>query len=120
MKSSLQFNCAKKIFTFLLVIFFFTNLFAKESQLAGDAKKALKEYAGYNELINRGFNLNMLDSIQSAEDLYKVLEPFMIVDEKPLDCLLSFNGYNFSRHKTIHFENVYGTIQELLDKGYEP
>lgn len=120
MKSPLQFNCAKKIFTFLLVIFFFTNLFAKESQLAGDAKKALKEYAGYNELINRGFNLNMLDSIQSAEDLYKVLEPFMIIDGKPLDNTLSFNGYNFARHKTIHFENIYGTIQELLDKGYEP
>ncbi len=120
MKSPLQFNCTKKIFTFLLVIFFFTNLFAKESQLAGDAKKALKEYAGYNELINRGFNLNMLDSIQSAEDLYKVLEPFMIIDGKPLDNTLSFNGYNFARHKTIHFENIYGTIQELLNKGYEP
>ena len=76
MKSILKKTCSKttkKIFTFLLVIFFFTNLFAKETQLAGDAKKALKEYAGYNELINRGFNLNMLDSIQSAEDLYKVI-----------------------------------------------
>ena len=123
MKSILKLNSrknTKKFFIFLLVFFFFTNLFAKESQLAADAKKALKEYAGYKELINRGFNLNMLDSIQSAEDLYKVLEPFMIVDEKPLDCLLSFNGYNFARHKTIHFENVYGTIQELLNKGYEP
>lgn len=120
MKSPLQFNCAKKIFTFLLVIFFFTNIFAKETQLAGDAKKALKEYVGYKELINRGFNLNMLDNIETPEDLYKVLEPFMIIDGKPLDNTLSFNGYNFNRHKTIHFENVYGTIQELLNKGYEP
>ena len=38
-------------------------------------------------------------------DLYKVLEPFMIIDGKPLDNTLSFNGYNFARHKTIHFEN---------------
>jgi len=113
-------NITKKIFTFLLIILFFTSLSAKENQIAKDAKKALKEYAGYKELTNRGFKLTMLDSIQSPEDLYKILEPFMIVDGNPLDNLLSFNGFNFARHKTIHFENVYGTIQELLDKGYKP
>lgn len=120
LKTTIIFKYKKIVLKFFLILFFFTNLFAKESQLVGDAKKALKEYAGYNELINRGFNLNMLDSIETPEDLYKVLEPFMIIDGKPLDNTLSFNGYNFARHKTIHFENVYGTIQELLNKGYKP
>lgn len=120
LKTTIIFKYKKIVLTFFLILFFFTNLFAKESQIADDAKKALKEYAGYKELINRGFNLNMLDSIETPEDLYKVLEPFMIIDGKPLDNTLSFNGYNFARHKTIHFENVYGTIQELLNKGYEP
>ncbi len=120
LKTTIIFKYKKIVLTFFLIIFFFTNLFAKESQLAGDAKKALKEYAGYKELINRGFNLNMLNNIKTPEDLYKVLEPFMIIDGKPLDNTLSFNGYNFARHKTIHFENVYGTIQELLNKGYKP
>lgn len=110
---------SKKIVLIVLSIFLFTaSLFT--SSISEDAKKAIKQYVGYKELQNRGFNLNMLDKIQNAEDLYNVLLPYMVVDGKPLDNLLSFNGYNFIRHKTIKFENVYGTIQELLNKGYAP
>ena len=58
LKTTIIFKYKKIILTFFLILFFFTNLFAKESQLAGDAKKALKEYAGYKELINRGYKVN--------------------------------------------------------------
>lgn len=90
------------------------------SPISEDAKKAIKQYAGYEELQNRGFNLKMLDKVESTEDLYNVLLPFMIVDGQSLDNYLSFDDYDFKRHKTIYFEDVYGTIQQLLDKGYEP
>lgn len=88
--------------------------------ISDDAKKAIKQYAGYSELQKRGFKIDMLNKIKTPEDLYNTLLPYMIVDGKPLDNLISFNGFNFSRHKTIHFQDVYGTIGELLDKGYKP
>ena len=109
----------KKIVLIFLSIFLFTST-ALASSISEDAKKAIKQYAGYKELQNRGFNLNMLDKIQNAEDLYKVLLPYMIQDGQPLDNLLSFNDYNFIRHKSIKFEDVYGTIQQLINKGYKP
>ena len=109
----------RKVFSVIFLFFILiTNIFS--SSISDDAKKAIKEYAGYKELQKRGFNLNMLDKIQTPEDLYNVLLPYMIVDGKPLDNLLSFNGFNFSRHKSIKFENVYGTTEELINKGYEP
>lgn len=108
----------KFLFIVFLFLFFYVNIYA--NSISDDAKKAIKEYAGYKELQNRGFNLKMLDKIQTPEDMYNVLLPYMVVDGRPLDNFLSFNGYNFQRHKTIHFENVYGTIQELLNKGYKP
>lgn len=109
----------KTVFILLLSLFVCIN-FTFADSIANDAKKAIKEYAGFNELKNRGFDLKMLDKITSAEDLYNVLLPYMIVDGKSLDNTISFNGYNFNRHKSIKFENVYGTIGELLNKGYKP
>lgn len=90
------------------------------ASISDDAKKALKEYAGYEELVNRGFKLSMVDKIKTSEDLYKVLLPYMVVDGKPLDNNISFNGFNFKRHKSIKFKDVYGTIGELTKKGYKP
>lgn len=119
-KTNLMFKNLKKILSLITFSIFFclTPVFA--SNIADDAKKALKEYAGYKELLNRGFKLNMLDKIQTPEDLYNVLLPYMIIDGKPLDNDLAFNGYSFARHKTIKFEDVYGTIGELTGKGYKP
>lgn len=90
------------------------------ASISDDARKAVKEYAGYEELVSRGFKLSMLDNIKSLQELYEVLLPYMVVDGKPLDNALSFGGFNFARHKTIHFKNIYGTIGELEKKGYKP
>ena len=106
------------ILVFAVLLFFITPLFA--GSIADDAKKALKSYSAFDELKNRGFKLEMLDNIKSPEDLYNVLLPYMIVDDQPLDNTLSFNGYSFQRHKTIYFTDEYGTIGELLGKGYKP
>ncbi|MCQ2578899.1 MAG: hypothetical protein MJ176_10265 [Treponema sp.] len=99
-------------------LFFAAPLFA--ASISDDAKKALKSYAALDELKNRGFKLEMLDNIKNPEDLYNVLLPYMIVDDVPLDNSLSFNGYSFQRHKNIYFTDEYGTIGELLGKGYKP
>lgn len=107
----------------IISVFIFSILLGSASlfaTIADDAKKAIKEYAGYDELVERGFTLNKLDKITTPEDLYKVLLPYMIVDGKPLDNLLSFNDYNFQCHKSIKFENVYGTFDNLVKKGYKP
>lgn len=109
----------REVILFLAITFnlFVSQIFA--ASFADNAKKAMKEYGGYKELVNRGFNLKMLNTISTPEDLYNVLLPYMIVDEKPLDNCISFNGFNFARHKSIKFENEYGTIDELLGKGYK-
>ena len=83
----------KFLFIVFLFLFFYVNIYA--NSISDDAKKAIKEYAGYKELQNRGFNLKMLDKIQTPEDMYNVLLPYMVVDGRPLDNFLSFNGYNF-------------------------
>ena len=64
----------------------------------------------------------MLDSVETAKDLYKVLLPYMVQNGISLDNTLSFrdkNGtYNFIRHNTVIFSDIYGTKEELLSKGY--
>lgn len=105
----------------ILILSSFTFLAAPVfASIADDAKKAIKEYAAYPELKARGFNLEMLDNIQSAEDLYNVLLPYMIVDGASLDNTISFNDYSFKTHKTLNFTDDYGTITELMAKGYKP
>ena len=110
------------IFTFLL---FTGTLFAKETPLAKDAKQALKSYAGLPELKKRGFKLSSLDSVQTGEDIYNTLLPYMIKDGVPLDNALSFydkqarKTYNFKQHYTVHFADEYGTKAELINKGFK-
>lgn len=101
------------------IIISFLSVSLTYAAISDDAKKALKQYVGYSELQNRGFNLKMLDTIQSPEDLYEVLLPYMTADGKPLDNSISFNGFNFARHKTIYFKDFYGTTSELEKKGYK-
>lgn len=125
MKSPLQFNCAKKIFTFLLVIFFFTNLFAKESPVAKDVKKALSSYAGMSELKKRGFNIKSLDTAETMEDVYNTMLPYMIQNGVPLDNAIGFydkqtyQTYSFKQHYSVNFTDDYGKKEELLNKGYK-
>ncbi len=125
MKSPLQFNCAKKIFTFLLVIFFFTNLFAKESPVAKDVKKALSSYAGMSELKKRGFNIKSLDTAETMEDIYNTMLPYMIQNGVPLDNAISFydkqtrQTYSFKQHYSVNFTDDFGKKEELLNKGYK-
>ena len=108
MKSPLQFNCAKKFFTFLLVIFFFTNLFAKESPVAKDVKKALSSYAGMSELKKRGFNIKSLDTAETMEDVYNIILPYMIQNEIPLDNAISF--YDKQTYQTYSFKQHYSVF----------
>ena len=125
MKSPLQFNCAKKIFTFLLVIFFFTNLFAKESPVVKDVKKALGSYAGMSELKKRGFNIKSLDTAETLEDVYNTMLPYMIQNGIPLDIAIGFydkqtyQTYSFKQHYSVNFTDDYGTKEGLLKKGYK-
>lgn len=118
-KSSIRKILSKKIIS-VFVCALFLCIAPVFASIADDAKKVMKEYAGYSELTARGFKLSMLDNIKTPEDLYKVLLPYMIVDGKPLDNDISFNDFNFKRHKSIKFKNVYGTIGELTKKGYKP
>jgi len=109
----------KKLISALFILLCFSTAFlSAQFQIAKDAKKAIQKYAGFKELKARGFKINSLDKIQTAEDFYNVLLPYMIQNNKPLDNLLSINGMNFARHKNIVFENTYGTKDQLLKKGY--
>ncbi|MCQ2574133.1 MAG: hypothetical protein MJ182_09575 [Treponema sp.] len=109
----------KKILSTLFVTFCLcTSIFPAETKIIKDAKTAIKKYAGYKELQKRGFTLNQLDNIQTAQDFYEVLLPYMIRDSKPLDNLLTINEMDFARHKNIIFENIYGKKEKLIKKGY--
>ncbi len=108
-------------------IFFFliSSLTAKESQIAKDAKKALNSYAGLPELKNRGFNLKSIDNVNSMDEVYNLLLPFMIQNGMPLDNAIGFydkqtnKTYDFKQHYTVHFTDDYGTKDQLLKKGYK-
>lgn len=108
----------KFISALILSLSLCSTIFSVETKIAKDAKIAIKKYVGYEELQKRGFKLNQLDNIQTVQDFYEVLLPFMIQNGKPLDNLISLNEMNFARHKNIVFENIYGKKEELIKKGY--
>ncbi len=114
---------------FSVLLFFFivitTALFGKETPLAKDVKKVLKSYAGLAELKKRGFKISALDSVNTGEDIYNVLLPYMIKDGVPLDNTIAFydkqarKTYNFKQHYTVHFFDEYGTKAQLQAKGFK-
>ena len=108
-----------------ILLFLISTLSAKESQIAKDAKKALNSYVGLSELKKRGFNLKAIDNVNSMDEVYNLLLPFMIQNGVPLDNAIGFYdkqtniSYNFKQHYTVHFTDDYGTKEELLKKGYK-
>ena len=108
-----------------LSLFFVIKLSAKETQIAKDVKKALNSYAGLSELKKRGFNLKAIDNVNSMDEVYNLLLPFMIQNGAPLDNAIGFydkqtnKSYNFQQHYTVHFTDDYGTKEQLLKKGYK-
>ena len=96
-----------------------------ENPVVTEAKSVFSKYAGLPELQERGFDLSMLDSANTMEDVYNILLPYMIVDGVPLDNSLEFydwrnhKDYNFKQHYTVHFTDDYGTKEELCNKGYK-
>lgn len=80
LKTTIIFKYKKIILTFFLIIFFFTNLFAKESQLAGDAKKGVGEdYELYSKNLNEEFKKD--GYIWPGQDWKTVLEKGICVCE---------------------------------------
>ncbi len=123
-----MFKCmkiTKKVFSVLLILFFFAGLSAKESAVAKDVKKALASYAGMTELKKRGFNIKSLDTVETMEDVYNALLPYMIQDGVPLDNVIGFydkqtnQQFTFKQHYSVNFTDDYGTKEELLNKGYK-
>ncbi len=145
----------KIIFTILLSIFFIgcasTNIDQpKEYTSPIDPENLrlealLKTYAGYNELVERGFDIHSLDYITSPEEFMDALRPYFYnyEDGRAFDNHFGFTVYNKSydfRSETRfafrqgYLENygksnyiptpiyttepTYGTKEELLAQGY--
>lgn len=115
-----------KILVSLLILFLvFTNLNAKENSVVKDVKKALSSYAGMAELKKRGFNIKSMDNLESLEEIYNYLYPYMVQDGISLDNTISFydkksyRTFNFKQHYTVQFTDDYGTKAELAAKGYK-
>lgn len=115
-----------KVLVSLFFLFLsFTNLHAKETSIGKDVKKALSSYAGMAELKNRGFNIKSIENLESLEEIYNYLYPYMVQDGIPLDNAINFydkksyRTYNFKQHYTVQFTDDYGTKAELAAKGYK-
>ena len=83
----------------------------------------MKTYAGYPELVKRGFDIHSLDYIKSKEEFVNALKPYFYDYE---------DGTAFDNHFGVYssiqdelstcyrpvFTDEYGTKDELLKKGY--
>jgi len=78
------------------------------------------EYAGYDEMVERGFDLHELDYITSKYEFMDVyLKYFYDENGYPLDNHIAiYNVPPYKKSKTTMFSLKYGTKEELEEKGY--
>ena len=112
------------IFVILFSIFLFgcatTNSVESKPRIKSDnlrLEAAMKNYAGYDELVKRGFDIHSLDCIENQGDFYNALAPYFYgEDGSTLDN--HFGEGMFQRYNYIYFKNKFGTKEELLNEGY--
>lgn len=138
------------IFSIFLVGCATTNVGPKETKPQIDFENlrleaAMKNYAGYNELVKRGFDIHSLDYITNAEEFMNALQPYFYnyEDGRAFDNHFGFvvndKKYAFQSETRFafrqgYFENYgqsnyiptpiytsdpsFGTKEELLAQGY--
>jgi hypothetical protein len=112
------------IFVILFSIFLFgcatTNSVESKPRIKSDnlrLEAAMKNYAGYDELVKRGFDIHSLDYIENQGDFYNALAPYFYgEDGTTLDN--HFGEGMFQKYNYIYFKNKFGTKEELLNEGY--
>ena len=85
-----------------ILLFLISTLSAKESQIAKDAKKALNSYVGLSELKKCGFNFKAIDNVNSMDEVYNLLLPFMIQNGVPLDNAIGFYDKQTNKSALSH------------------
>jgi len=80
-----------------------------------------KEYAGYDEMVERGFNLHELDFISSKQEFMDIYLKYYYDEQGyPLDNHISiYNVPSYRKITTTQFTTEYGTKEELELKGYK-
>ncbi len=83
----------------------------------------MKTYAGYPELVKRGFDIHSLDYIKSKEEFVNALKPYFYNYEDGTAFDNHFGVYSsiqgeLSSYYCHVFTDEYGTKDELLKKGY--
>ena len=119
----------KKIFLYILLILsFLTKVSADNTQAHKELKLAFKYYALYPALVEKGFDLDKLDELNTPEEFINYLQPFFINENGlPFDqhafIKFTYGSDTVIRLKTqsqlfIEFSDEYGTKNALLEKGY--
>lgn len=78
------------------------------------------EYAGYDEMVERGFDVHELDYISTKEEFLEIyLKYYFDEDGYPLDIHINMPGLSLPvALTTTSFSNIYGTREELEAQGY--
>ena len=79
------------------------------------------EYAGYDEMVERGFDLKELNYISSSREFMNVfLKYYYDEDGYPLDNHIGiYDVYRYQKTTTTIFSDKYGSKEELEAKGYK-